>query len=71
VRRYERLTVSKIVLEDYSSQMPAEAQQMLSHVIEGSRQLERLIEDLLRFSQMGRQSLRKEIVNISPCREGD
>jgi signal transduction histidine kinase len=56
---------SQIMLEDYSSQIPAEGQQMLSHVVEGARQMERLIEDLLRFSQMGRQSLRKEVVSVS------
>lgn len=56
---------SQILLEDYYSQMPAEAQQMLNHVTTSARRMRHLLEDLLRFSRLGRQRLSKRAVNTS------
>ena len=51
--------------EDYSAQMPAEAQRLLNRAGSSARRMGQLIEDLLRFSMMGRQSLSKEPVRTA------
>ena len=43
---------SKILLDRFSPQLPAEAQKLLGNVISNARQMEQLIEDLLNFSRM-------------------
>src|SRR5882757_7479986 len=55
---------SRLLQEQFSTQLPAEAQRLLATVITGGRQMEQLIEDLLRFSRLGRQSLSKQPVNV-------
>src|SRR5258707_9810267 len=54
---------SHLLLEQFSTQLPEEAQRLLSTVVTSGRRMEQLIEDLLRFSRLGRQSLSKERVN--------
>jgi signal transduction histidine kinase len=56
---------ANILAQKHAAQMPAEAQSLLSRVTEGARRMEELIEDLLRFSQLGRQPLSKQPVNIA------
>jgi signal transduction histidine kinase len=54
-----------ILARDYASQMPPEAQHVLSRVTTNAQRMEHLIEDLLRFSRLGRQPLSKEPVKMS------
>jgi two-component system sensor histidine kinase/response regulator len=54
-----------ILARDYASQMPTEAQRLLSRVTTNAQRMEQLIEDLLRFSRLGRQPLAKQPVNIA------
>ena len=56
---------ARILAQDYASQMPAEAQHVLSRVTMNAQRMEHIIEDLLRFSRLGRQPLSKEPVNMS------
>jgi two-component system sensor histidine kinase/response regulator len=56
---------SQILKDDYSAQMPADAQHLLAMVTENARRMDKLIDDLLRFSRLGRQPLSKQPVNIS------
>ena len=56
---------SRILTEEYAAHMPLEAQEMLDRVTIKARRMERLIEDLLRFSRLGRQSLSKKPVKIA------
>lgn len=56
---------SHMLLKDYSSQMPAEALRLLNFVTTNARRMEQLIDDLLRFSQMGKIPLSRQAVNIS------
>src|SRR5437762_2576187 len=55
---------STILLQEHSSQMPAEARRLLDIVTTSARRMEQLIEDLLRFSKLSRQPLSKQPVNI-------
>src|SRR5205823_12780416 len=55
----------KILARDYATQMPAEAQRLLNHVATNAGRMEQLIEDLLRFSKMGRQPLALEPVRTA------
>jgi signal transduction histidine kinase len=48
---------SQMLLEDYASQLPSEAQKLLNDINASSLNLGQLIEDLLRFSRLGRQPL--------------
>ncbi|MBI1790045.1 MAG: PocR ligand-binding domain-containing protein [Acidobacteria bacterium] len=53
---------SRILLEDFAGQLPAEAQRYLNLVREDAQQMGRLIEDLLAFSRLGRAALDKRRV---------
>lgn len=53
---------SKILLEDFGPQLPADAVRCLSIVRDGTKQMAQLIDDLLLFSRLGRQSLRPRVV---------
>jgi signal transduction histidine kinase len=56
---------SRILIEDYAAQLPAEAVGHLNRVRNGASQMGRLIDDLLRFSRLSRQPLEKQPVNLS------
>jgi signal transduction histidine kinase/CheY-like chemotaxis protein len=53
---------SCILLEDYASQLPPEAQRHLNLIRDGAQQMGQLIEDLLAFSRLSRQPLNKQPV---------
>jgi light-regulated signal transduction histidine kinase (bacteriophytochrome) len=53
---------SRILLEDYSSQLPPEAGRYLRIVRENTQQMGHLIDDLLAFSRLGRQALNKQAI---------
>lgn len=55
---------SRILLEEYASQLPPEAQRYLQLVRTHTQQMGRLVDDLLAFSRLGRQSLQKRAVDL-------
>jgi signal transduction histidine kinase len=56
---------SALLKRDYGAEMPEDAQYLLSEVMDASKRVEQLIEDLLRFSRLGRQPLTKRVVNMA------
>jgi PAS domain S-box-containing protein len=54
---------SRIVLEDFGPQLPPEAQRYLGMVRDNARRMRALIQDLLTFSRLGRQELRKQTIS--------
>ena len=54
---------SRILLEDYAPQLPGEARHYLQMTRQNVQQMGRLIDDLLAFSRLGRQALRKQPVD--------
>jgi len=56
---------SAILLEDHAAELSPDARQLLTTVIDAAKQMNALIEDLLRFSRLGTQSLSKKPVNIA------
>ncbi|MCB9655436.1 MAG: PAS domain S-box protein [Deltaproteobacteria bacterium] len=55
---------SKILREDYAPSLPDEAVRYLSIISESATQMGALIDDLLRFSRLGRQSLVRQNVRV-------
>jgi signal transduction histidine kinase len=55
---------SRILLEDYLPQLPPDAQRHLQVVCANTRQMGELIDDLLAFSRLSRQPLRKQPVAL-------
>ena len=53
-----------MILARYSEQIPADAKRLLHQVDSGGKRMGQLIDDLLRFSRLSRQSLSKGRVNI-------
>jgi len=53
---------SRILLEEYTPQLAPEAQRYLQLARDNAQQMARLIDDLLTFSRLGRQPLRKQLV---------
>jgi len=56
---------SHIVMEDYSAELPEEAKQLLTMVSGSARQMNQLIDDLLRLSRLGRQRLSRKQISLS------
>jgi PAS domain S-box-containing protein len=52
-----------IVLEDFSSQLPEEGKRYLERIRNGGQQMGELIDDLLAFSRLSRQSMNRQPVN--------
>jgi len=55
---------SKIVLEDYGTQMPTEAQGYLDKIHAGSQQMGELVDGLLGLARLGRQPLSCQTVEL-------
>ena len=55
---------SRILQTDFSGHLPTEAHRFLDQVRDNSRKMGQLIDDLLAFSRLGRQPLRKETVHL-------
>lgn len=55
---------SQMLMEDYADQLPPEAQKLLNNINTSSLYLGQLIEDLLRFSRLGRQPLSLQPVQM-------
>ena len=56
---------SMILLEDYSDQLDAEGRDALHRIRAASQRMGRLIDDMLRLSQVGRAGIRREVVDLS------
>jgi PAS domain S-box-containing protein len=48
---------TRLLSEDYARQLDSEAQEMMQFVLDGVSKMDRLIDDLLGFSRLGRQQL--------------
>lgn len=57
--------LSNILVESYATQMPGEAQQLLQRIISSAERMGQLIEHLLRFARLSKQSLIKRPVNTA------
>lgn len=57
---------AQAVVEDFSPQLPAEAQRKLQVIRESAQQMGRLIDDLLAFSRLGRHPLDRQRVEVGP-----
>lgn len=55
---------SRILVEDFGPKLPNEAQEHLDMVRKNALHMGTLIDDLLKFSRLGRQGLRKTSVNL-------
>jgi len=51
---------SRILLEDYAPQMPEEARRYLNIVRDNAQQMGQLVDDLLAFSRLSRQAMKKQ-----------
>jgi signal transduction histidine kinase len=56
---------ARILQDDYFAQLPPEALQCLSNILEGSQRMTQLINDLLALSRVTRQVLKHETVDLS------
>src|SRR5206468_12493607 len=51
--------------KDYGAAIPAEGREFLDHIISSAERMGQIIEDLLHLSQLGRQRLSKQPVDVS------
>jgi PAS domain S-box-containing protein len=56
---------SKILAEEYSTQMPGEAQRYLQRVQDGIQRMGLLVDDLLNLARVGRQELRRQVTGLN------
>ena len=56
---------SQILLQEYATQIPAEARRFVRIVDESAQEMERLIEGLLNFSRLGRRPLINQVVKLA------
>jgi PAS domain S-box-containing protein len=61
---------SRIVVEDYGGQLPAEGLRYLHEIRQGADRMSALIDDLLEFAQLSRQSLNKRVVDTETLVRG-
>jgi signal transduction histidine kinase len=56
---------SQILIEDYSDKIDAEGVRLLGVIIANAKRMGQLIDDLLEFSRLGRQEIRKATTNVT------
>lgn len=56
---------AQVLLEDHSAELSAEAQELLTIISSNAQHMSQLMEDLLRFSRLGRQPLSMQPVNLT------
>ncbi|HEV2491276.1 MAG TPA: PAS domain S-box protein [Candidatus Acidoferrales bacterium] len=57
---------SRILLEEYKSKLDAHGRHYLQRIADGAKQMGRLVDDLLNFSRLGRQELKRQPTNLTP-----
>lgn len=57
---------SRILMNDYSDEIPPEAVRLLGVVNANAGQMGRLIDDLLAFSRLSRQAMKRQTIALSP-----
>jgi light-regulated signal transduction histidine kinase (bacteriophytochrome) len=60
----------RIILDDYGAEFHGEARRFLDLVAANAQQMGRLIDDLLRFSRLGRQAMNLQRVSVSAIVRG-
>ena len=55
---------SKILLEEFSSRMEPDAQKLLQRIQDATKQMGRLVDDLLNLSRLGRQDINVQITGL-------
>jgi signal transduction histidine kinase len=55
---------SDLVARDHAAALPDKGREFLGHVVSAARRMDQLIEDLLRFSRVGQQSLSRGPVDV-------
>jgi signal transduction histidine kinase len=61
---------AQILEEEFAPLLPDEARRYTGRIREGSQRLTRLVEDLLNLSRVGKQSLNRQKVDLTPWIEG-
>jgi PAS domain S-box-containing protein len=56
---------SQALLEDFGSHLPADGRRFVDNIRNGALRMGRLIDDLLAFSRLGRQPLRRRTVDVN------
>ena len=60
---------SRILIDDHSKNLPAEAQEYLRDVRTSTQQMGKLVDDLLAFSRLGRLPINRQLVHVRTKRE--
>jgi PAS domain S-box-containing protein len=60
---------SRILLEDFADQLPAEGKNYLEHIRSGSRNMSQLVDDLLNLARVGRQEIKRTAAPLTPIVE--
>jgi PAS domain S-box-containing protein len=55
---------ARILHEDFTADLPAEATRYLENIRHGSRNMSRLVDDLLNLARVGRQELKRQVVPL-------
>ena len=56
---------ANLLIEDFASQVPLEAQKFITKIVSNARYMNQLIDDLLRFSRLATQPLNKQAISMS------
>jgi signal transduction histidine kinase len=56
---------SQIIAQRHRGSLNDEGQRYVDYVLEASQQMDRLIDDLLRYSRLGRATVRREAINLT------
>ena len=56
---------SRILLDEYKSKLDDSGRHYLQRVADGAKQMGRLVDDLLNFSRLGRQELKRQSANLT------
>lgn len=57
---------TKIIFDDFASQIPSQARHYLENIRKGSQNMSQLVDDLLNLARVGRQELKREDIALVP-----